>query len=214
MASSTVSKKISTLAQIAQELRQGKDFNITRLTSLKSLCADPQAAGQFCLYLARLTQQKLQAKEKPDHLKEEIWLHCQHLINEAIPEMETYLAKPTKEGEKLLQNLLSRVREVNNQYKNQNCGPVRIIQSMDVLLIEKALYTILRPTESGDWGYQIARDYAERYGARYANSLIPESAPMVEDIANFWSQYYFGKLLSEWLSSPKRGSKPCDRNDV
>jgi hypothetical protein len=80
-------KKISTLAQIAQELHQGKDFNITRLTSLKSLCADPQAAGQFCLYLARLTQQKLQDKEKPDHLEEEIWLHCKHLINEAVPEM-------------------------------------------------------------------------------------------------------------------------------
>lgn len=37
MASSAVSKKIATLAQIAQELRQGKDFNITRLTSRSEL---------------------------------------------------------------------------------------------------------------------------------------------------------------------------------
>ncbi|MBD3883289.1 hypothetical protein IFO70_16095 [Phormidium tenue FACHB-886] len=207
MASSSVAKKISTLAQIAQELHQGKDFNITRLTSLKSLCAEPHAAGQFCLYLAQLTQQKLQDKEKPDHLEEEIWLHCKHLINEAIPEMETYLAKPSKEEEKLLQNLLSRVREVNNQYKNQNWGPVRIIQSTDVLLIEKALYGILRPAESSHWGYQIARDYAERYGARYMNSLIPESAPMIEDIANFWSQYHFREPLDEWLNHQKSHSK-------
>lgn len=192
MASSTVSKKISTLAQIAQELRQGKNFNITRLTSLKGLCADPQAAGKFCFYLAQLTQQKFQDKEKPDHL-EGTWLHCKNLINEAVSEMEMYLAEPTKEKENRLQNLLSRVKEVNNQYRNQNWGPVRIIQSTDVLLIEKALYGILRPAESSDWGYQIAREYAERYNPRYGNGLILESAPMVEDIANFWSQYYFGK---------------------
>lgn len=207
MASSAVSKKIATLAQIAQELRQGKDFNITRLTSLKSLCADPQAAGQFCLYLARLTQQKLQDKDKPDHLETEVWLHCQQLINDAIPEMTTYLAEPTKEGEKLLQQLLSKVREVNNQYKNQNWGAVRIIQSTDVLLIEKALYGILCPSESSDWGYQVAREYAERYNPRYGNGLIPESAPMVEDIANFWSQYYFGEPLNEWLNRQKSHSK-------
>jgi hypothetical protein len=207
MALSAVAKKISTLAQIAQELRQGKDFNITRLTSIKSLCADPQASGQFCLYLARSTQRKLQDKEKPDHLEEETWLHCKQLINEAIPKMETYLAEPTKEGEKLLQNLLSKVRDVNNQYKNQSWGPVRIIQNMDVLLIERALYGILRPAESSHWGYQIARDYAECYGARYMNSLIAESAPMVEDIASFWSQYYFGEPLNEWLSRQKSHPK-------
>ncbi|MBI4784015.1 MAG: hypothetical protein HY785_22250 [Oscillatoriophycideae cyanobacterium NC_groundwater_1537_Pr4_S-0.65um_50_18] len=197
MASSTVSKKISTLAQIAQELRQGKDFNITRLTSLKSLCADPQAAGQFCLHLAQLTQQNLQDQEKPDHLEEGTWLNCKNLINEAVSEMEMYLAEPTKEKENLLQNLLSRVKEVNNQYKNQNWGLVRIIQSTEVLLIEKALYGVLRPSESSYWGYQIAREYAERYNSRYGNGLIPESAPMVEDIANFWSQYYFGKPVDD-----------------
>ncbi|WP_431659226.1 hypothetical protein [Pantanalinema rosaneae] len=74
-------------------------------------------------------------------------------------------------------------------------------------LIEKALYGILRPAESSHWGYQIARDYAERYGARYMQSLIPESAPMAEDIANFWSQYHFGEPLNEWLSRQKSHSK-------
>lgn len=212
MASSTVTKKISTFAQIAQELRHGKDFNITRLTSLKRLCADPQAAAQFCFYLARLTQQKLQDKEKPDPLEEETWLECKRLIDEAILEIEMYLAEPTKEKEKFLQNLLSSARNLNDQYKNQAWGPVRIIQSTDVLLIEKALYGILCPSESSHWGYQIAREYAERYGALYMNSLIPESAPMVEDIANFWSQYHFGEPLDEWLNSQKSRSKASPKN--
>lgn len=79
-----MSKKIATLAQIAQELHQGKNFNLTRLTSLKSLCADPKAAGQFCFYLAQLTQQKLQDKEKPDYLEEEIELKQAKPYDEAV----------------------------------------------------------------------------------------------------------------------------------
>jgi hypothetical protein len=204
MASSPESKTILTLAQIAEQLYQGNDFNITRLTSLKSLCADPQAAAQFSLHLARLTQGRLQSKEKPGHLDEETWLQCEKLINEAVPEMGTYLEEPTKEREASLQNLLLRIRKVNDKYENQAWGAVRIIQSKDALLIEKALYGILRPSESSYWGYQLARDYAERYSMGYANSLTPESAPMVEDIANFWSLYHFGKTLEEWRDSQKK----------
>ena len=39
-------KKIRTLTQIAAVLRQGKDYNITRLTMLKSLCSNPDAASK------------------------------------------------------------------------------------------------------------------------------------------------------------------------
>jgi hypothetical protein len=214
MASSTVAKKISTLAQIAQELRQGKNFNVTRLTSLKSLCTDLQAARQFCFYLAQLTQEKLQEQARPSHLEEETWLYCKNLFNEAIFEIGAYLAEPTKEKELSLRNLLSKAREVNNKYKNQAWGPVRIIQSKDILLIEYALNGILGPSESSYWGYQIAREYAERYNARYGSGLIPESAPMVEDIANFWSQYHFGKSLHEWLNNPKSASQASYQNDL
>ena len=49
-------EKIQTLVQIAAELRQGKDFKITRLTLLKSLCSDPETAAKFALHIAQLTQ--------------------------------------------------------------------------------------------------------------------------------------------------------------
>src|SRR2546428_9269429 len=52
------------------------------------------------------------------------------------------------------------------------------------------------------WGYRLARQYAERYNARYGTGLIPESAPLVEDIADFWCQYHLGKPLREWLGTP------------
>ncbi|MBW4441988.1 MAG: hypothetical protein KME10_12265 [Plectolyngbya sp. WJT66-NPBG17] len=195
MAASAISKKILTLVQIAQDLKQGKDFNITRLTSLKSLCADPQAAAQFCFYLAKLTQAKMQDKTKPNHIEPSDWLNYSKLIDEAVLQMEDYLVGPIKEQESRLWTVLSSARLVNNQYENQAYGVVRIIHSKDILLIEQALLGILQPKESSHWGYHIARTYAERYNSRYPNSLIPDSAPMVKDIADFWCRYHFREPL-------------------
>ncbi|MGB8701665.1 MAG: hypothetical protein WCD18_19800 [Thermosynechococcaceae cyanobacterium] len=124
-----MSKKIATFIQIAQELHQGKDFNITRLTSLKSLCAEPEAAAQFCLYLARLTRDKMEQKVESYYLGEEVWNSCKNLVGEAISAIEVYLANVTKENEQVLRTILSKVREVNNQYEKQSWGPVRIINA-------------------------------------------------------------------------------------
>jgi hypothetical protein len=68
------------LSEIAPALRQGKDFPITRLTTIKSLCREPQAASAFALFLARHAQQKLTRGRCPQRDKE--------LVAEAIPEME------------------------------------------------------------------------------------------------------------------------------
>jgi hypothetical protein len=58
---------------------------------------------------------------------------------------------------------------------------------------------VFSPTVSVEWGYRIARQYAERYNPRYGTGLIPESAPIVADIADFWCQYHMEKPLREWL---------------
>ena len=50
-------------------------------------------------------------------------------------------------------------------------------------------------------GYRLARQYAERSNSRYGTGLFPESAPLVEDIADFWCQYHLGKPLREWLAT-------------
>jgi hypothetical protein len=213
MAASALSKKISTLAQIAQDLRQGQYFNITRLTSLKSLCAEPEAANQFCFYLVQMTQKRMVEETKPSHLDEETWIHCQQIVDEASLDIENYLADPTPDKKNSLRQLFSRVQDVNNKYENQSWGPVRIIQSKEVLLVENALNCILRPSESSYWGYYIAREYAESYTPSYGSGLTPGSAPRVEEIANFWCQYHFGKPLDEWLNQPKRRSKPVSQGD-
>src|SRR5204862_7441678 len=89
-----------------------------------------------------------------------------------------------------------------NTYRNQAWGQVRIIHSTEVLLIEYALSCPLQPTASADWSYHRPRQYAERYNSRYGTRLIPKSAALVEDIADFWCQYHAEMPLCEWLSPP------------
>ena len=58
-------KKVKKLSEIAEELRQGKDFPVTRLTTIKSLCGEPEAAAAFALFLAQRIQSKMRARAEP-----------------------------------------------------------------------------------------------------------------------------------------------------
>jgi hypothetical protein len=196
-----VAPKIRRLAQLATELREGDSFNITRLTTVKSLCEDADATAQFALHLSKLTYRKMRAQECPSHLDPERWEYCNQVVAEAIREIERYMANPTEDEAEMVRAWRSDVRAIQDRYKRQAWGPVRVIESVDVLVIEMALSSLLQPDASADWGYRIARQYAERYNSRYGTGLIPESAPMVEDIADFWCQYHMGKPLREWLSA-------------
>jgi hypothetical protein len=78
-----------------------------------------------------------------------------------------------------------------NEYKYIYGGPVRLIKNNDLLVVEYALRTITADEMSAPyWAYQTARDYAERYSSKYGTGLIPISAPLVQDIAEFWPQFY------------------------
>ena len=63
---------------------------------------------------------------------------------------------------------------------------VREIEYADALIVETAGQCMLDSSNSGYWAYQLARSYAERFDTHYGTGLIPESAPLVNDIAAFW----------------------------
>jgi len=196
---SKVIPKIRQLATIARELHEGASFNITRLTTLKSLCGDATAAARFALHLAQLTYRRMRDRACPAHLAPEKWEYSLQVVDESLRQMQRYLENPTEENADLVRAWLSDVRKLHDCYVHQVWGPVRSIDSTEVLLIAYALSYLLQPTVSADWGYRLARQYAERYNSRYGTGLIPESAPLVEDIADFWCQYHLGKPLREWL---------------
>lgn len=182
-------KKIQKLADIVQELRQGKWFYITRLTSIKSLCQEQDLAFHFALYLSKLTQEEMRITENK-HLSEERWETHKSLVTKAIAIMEVYSSNQGDDIKNELENILSQIRELQNEHKRQQWGPVRIIESSKTLLIEDALKCILNPDQSGIWCYEMAKSYTDRYNSSYGTGLMPESAPMLEDIVIFLKRYY------------------------
>jgi len=57
--------------------------------------------------------------------------------------------------------------------------------------------TLLCEQDFPYWAYKLAREYVERYQPQYGSGLIPESVPMLLEVAEFWCQHYFGQTLSE-----------------
>ena len=177
-----VIEKVRKFVDIADGLRRGQRFEITRLTSLKSLCKDPIAARSFALFLAIHARKRAEEKKAPDRAKE--------LMDKAIPAIGSYLDNPTEKQKESLYSLLGEMVKEQNEHKRIAWGTVRIVHSMELVVVENVLKAILREDEAPIWLYQAARDYAERYNPRYGTGLIPDSAPMMQDIADFWQEFY------------------------
>lgn len=195
--SDPVASRISKLVEIAQELREGASFPITRLTRLKALCEDPQAAAQFAIYMARLTWDEMKDAECPINLEPEEWTEHKELVSEALSQMESYMGSPTSEKTSALREFLPELDQVQDE-QGGPYGVIRIIRNRYVLLMENSLYCVLRPGMSSHYGYHLARDYAKRYNPKYWDDLTPESASLIEDIANFWCEYHYDQTLEQW----------------
>lgn len=176
-------KKIRTLAQIAAKLQEGEHFPITRLTTLKGFCEDPEAAAKFALYLAKLTQ----AKAKPTKPEYE------RLIADGVRAMTRHLRNPTEQSKSRLEELLAQAKQAQSKFEHQQWADVRIVECWDLLIVETAMECILQPWYSSAIGYQLARKYAEKYDSRYGSGLIPKSAPMMAEIVEFWGRHFFGR---------------------
>ncbi|MEP7343333.1 MAG: hypothetical protein ABI977_36755 [Acidobacteriota bacterium] len=191
--------KVRKLQQRAAELEGGEHFNITRLVVIKSLVQDVKTATRFTLHLARLGQDRWDWKkgEQQFYSAAEIKQH-RKLADEAFELLEAYLARRSDSRERQLRELLWQARQVNNEYRSIPYGSVRSIKSKRVLQVEMALYCALArdETAAGYWAYQAARDYAEQYDPRYGSGLIPPSAPLVTQIAEFWQAQYFDEAAA------------------
>ena len=187
-ASKSVATKLKKLVLLARDLRAGENFQITRLTVLKSWCEDPLAAGRFAMHLAERSKGRATKK-------------CEPLINNALRQLKQHLANRKGQADEALWQALRELEDAQNEYRDTRWGRVRTIHCREALLAEHALRCVARPQESAHWGYQAARQYADRYNPRYGTGLIPESAAAVEDIAAFWAREHFGKDAKKMLTA-------------
>lgn len=181
------------LAEIAQTLRQGQGFPITRLTILKTLCRDPSDAALFALHLATAAHREIERGRRPGHITPDAWKYHQALAAEAMTAMRERAARPSARSTSRLRDILSRVEEAQSTYVNIPFGVARQITDGSLLIIEYALRTLVSPEEAPQLGYQIGRAFAERYDPEHGTGLVPASAPFVETIAEFWSRHLLGR---------------------
>jgi hypothetical protein len=185
-----VLSRVRKLAQLAKELAEGANFSITRLTTLKSLCEDPEVAAHFAVCLANHTSRRISEMSSPLHLSNSEWRMHNELLERAVERLQSYVEGPADPKREELRNLLRELESVNDEYESIPYGVVRIIQDKNVLIVEDAVQCVLSPSSAPSQAYHLARDYAERYDSRYGTGLIPDSAPLVMDIVDFWCDYY------------------------
>ena len=96
----TIVTKLKKLSAIAEGLQSGEDYPITRLTTLKSLCADQKAAAKFASYLATLARSQATTRARPQHLKLTAWREQKEIIARTVDLLERYVKTPTKAKQK------------------------------------------------------------------------------------------------------------------
>jgi hypothetical protein len=185
--------RVKKLALLPQEVSRSRwAVPVTRLTVLKALCQDHGVADRFVTHLARRMRQKVgQKADRPGHLAMQERARHREMIGRTVDALEGYLKQPSEEGRSRLWTLLQELAGEQNEYRNVHGGPVRIIRNNDLLLVEYALRTVLAD-QAGlpSWAYQTARHYAERYTPSEGTGLTSSSAPLVQDVADFWIQEF------------------------
>jgi hypothetical protein len=81
------------LSRIARELSEGANFSITRLTTLKSLCKDPEVTAHFAVYLARHTSRRASKRSNSGHLSKDE--PHNELITRSVERLGSYVERPS-----------------------------------------------------------------------------------------------------------------------
>ena len=146
-----LARQIQKLDKIIEAIRLNENVEVTRLTVVKKLCENPEAAGAFAMFLARKSQERLREKQGNQRYRQ--------LVNRAIREMKPYLDDPTEERKWQLLSRLKELVDEQNEHEWIKWGAVRKIKSWDLLTVERTLRAVLRRDEAPYWLYQAARDH-------------------------------------------------------
>jgi hypothetical protein len=157
-----VLSRVRKLAQIARDLSEGANFSITRLTTLKSLCEDPEVAAHFAVYLANHTSRRIHEISSPPHLSNSEWRMHNELVETAAERLQSYVEGPAGPKREERRELLRELESVNNEYESIPYGMVRNIRDKNVLIVEDAVRCVLSAYSAPSQAYHLARDYAER----------------------------------------------------
>jgi hypothetical protein len=165
------------LLKIADEIAERGNANLTRLTVLKKWFDQPGHLPAFAIWVA---SRAISRKAKPGVEEAELFRQARALLVRVKP----YAPKVNR---KLAKGLHDRLRTFQNEYQNQQWGPVRIIHNWDLMLVEQALAIYLWYSDSPAHGYKLAADYCQHYDSRYGNGLNGPSLAKIKELGRFMS---------------------------
>jgi hypothetical protein len=96
-----------------------------------------------------------------------------------------YMAAPIRDAELALRAARRELESAQSETRDTRWATVRTIDSRDALVVEDAIHCIVDPRDCAAWGYRLGRACAERYDPHHGGGLVPESAPLVRNIASF-----------------------------
>ena len=163
------------IIKIIDEIDAKGNANLTRLTVLKKWFERPGRLSAFGLWVAA---HAASCKGETTGAAGELFDEARALLAECA------IGAPGP-ARASAEDLYNRLRSLQNEYQNQEWGPVRIVRHWNLLLVEEGLAIYLRPHDSPSYGYKLAADYCQHYDPRYGNGLNGPSRAKLEEIVRF-----------------------------
>ena len=163
------------LLKIIEEIDGHGNASLTRLTVLKKWFERPDRLSAFAVWVAT---RAVARKGKTTGAAAELFRAARTqlmALDKIHPRLERQPA----------QTLHDQLRDFQNEYQNQQWGPVRIVHNWNLMLIEQGLAIHLWHTNSPTHGYKLAADYCQHYDSRYGNGLNGPSRTKIGEIVRF-----------------------------
>lgn len=163
------------LLKIVHEIDAHGHASLTRLTVLKKWFDQPRRLSVFALWVASRAKSR---KGKTAGV-------AGNLFREAGTLLANFDLYAPVVDRAAAEQLHHRLRDFQNEYRNQQWGPVRVIHNWNLMLVEQSLAIWLWHTDSPAHGYKLAADYCQYSDARYGNDLNGPSRTKLLEIIRF-----------------------------
>ena len=163
------------LLKIIEEIDERGNVNLTKLTVLKKWFERPERLSAFAVWVAR---RAVARKGKTNGAAGEFFREAKTLLagpDKVHPEIDPQAARV----------LHDRLRDFQNEYRDDRWGRIRIVHHWNLVLVEYGLAIYLGHSDSPTRGYKLASDYCQNYDPRYGNGLNGPSRTKIGEIVRF-----------------------------
>jgi hypothetical protein len=173
----SISEKIG---RIVQEIDLRGNASLTRLTVLKKWLEPSGRLPALGAWIARRAAFDHEGKETA----EKALLAKARAFFEGVPtDANSWSAGDRRSAEAIHQQAWNYKRE----FRGQQWGPVRVVHSWPLLLIESGLALVLDHDPHPADGYKLASDWAQNFDGRYGNGFNGPSREKLVELAK-WTE--------------------------